>query len=193
MDKQAWRRRLRAERSELVIDHAATVAALQAFLAAVVPDGRVVVYDAMADEVDLSGLLRADPAPEHRFAVTRTPVLGHDLTLHPFGGPSEQHRYGYRQPLADGPIVADGDVAAVLVPGLGFDRWGTRLGRGAGYYDRLLSRLGPGVVRVGMTAGIVVERLPSDDHDVAMTSLATADGVLSVPLVEAPAGGFSSW
>ncbi len=177
----------------MTIDHAGTVAALRVFLDAVVPDGRVVIYDAMADEVDLAGLVATTPEPENRFAVTRTPEVGHDLTLHPFGGPSEQHRYGYRQPLADGPIVADGDVAAVLVPGLGFDRWGTRLGRGAGYYDRLLSRLGPGVVRVGMTAGIVVERLPSDDHDVAMTSLATADGVLSVPLVEAPAGGFSSW
>ncbi len=177
----------------MAIEHERTVAALTAFLGRVVPDGRVVIYDALADEVDLAGLVAADPDPSNRFALTRTPEVGHDLTLHPFGGPSEPHRYGYRQPLADGPVVADEDIAAVLVPGLGFDRWGTRLGRGAGYYDRLLERLGPDVVRIGMTAGIVVERLPADDHDVAMTWLATADAVLAVPLSEPPAGGFSSW
>lgn len=140
------------------------------------------LYDALDDEVSLDPLVEAKPDPGIRFALTRTPDVGHDLTVHPVGGPMDTHRYGYRQPRADAPMVADADVGAVLVPGLAFDRIGTRLGRGAGYYDRFLARLGPAVLRVGLPAGGPVDRLPADDHDVPMTHLATPDGVLPVPL-----------
>ena len=183
MDKRAWRRHLRAQRAGRSIDHAGHVEALARFLADAVPEGRrVVVYHAMADEVSLDGLIRSHPDPSTRFAITRTPDQGYRLTVHPLGGPTERHPYGYDQPVADGPTVADDSIAAVLVPGLGFDRLGTRLGRGAGYYDRLLARIDPSVLRIGITAGIVVDRLPADRHDVPMTHLATAEAVLEVPL-----------
>ncbi|MEL6981503.1 MAG: 5-formyltetrahydrofolate cyclo-ligase, partial [Actinomycetota bacterium] len=65
--------------------------------------------------------------------------------------------------------------------GRGSSSCGVRLGRGAGYYDRFLARLGPSVLRIGVTVGLVDGRLPADDHDVAMTHLATPDGVVAVP------------
>lgn len=175
------------------IDHRGHVAGLIRFLTDAAPEGRVLVYDALADEVDLTTLIEATREPGERFALTRTPDDGYDLTLHPLGGPTEVHRYGYRQPRVDGPVVDDDAVTAVLVPGLAFDRFGTRLGRGAGYYDRLLARLESDVLLIGMTAGVIVDRLPAEAHDVPMTHLATADGVLPVPLDGPPPGGFSSW
>ena len=66
----------------------------------------------------------------------------------------------------------------VLVPGVAFSSSGTRLGHGSGYYDEFLSRCPGGVARVGVTPeALVVEALPFDDHDVAMTHLATESGV----------------
>lgn len=183
MDKAEWRRRIRTQRGARQPDTGSIVAHLEAFLARSVPGGAlVVIYDALADEVSLDPLIAAHPDPEARFALTRTPDAGHDLTVHPFGGPTETHRYGYRQPRPDGPVVADAEVGAVLVPGLAFDRAGIRLGRGAGYYDRFLARLDAGVLRIGVPADDLVDRLPAEDHDVAMTHLATPDGVLPVPL-----------
>lgn len=41
-------------------------------------------------------------------------------------------------------------VDLLLVPGLGFDREGMRLGRGRGYYDRTLAEIGGGVIRAGL-------------------------------------------
>ena len=78
--------------------------------------------------------------------------------------------------------MAEADIGAVLVPGLAFDRWGGRLGRGRGYYDRLLTRLGPGVDRMGVTADRLVwqEPLPVDTHDVRMTWLVTEAGLRPV-------------
>ena len=179
-EKRAWRARARAERDGLVPDHAATCKVLADFLdRRVARMLRVVVYDAMADELDLAPLIATDPDPATRFAVTRTPDEGHVLSLHPYGGPTERHPYGYRQPRFDAPTVADHEVGAVLVPGLAFARDGARLGRGKGYYDRFLARLGPGALLIGMTAGYVVDRLPVDVHDVRMTHLCLDDEVVA--------------
>jgi 5-formyltetrahydrofolate cyclo-ligase len=167
---RAWAAAWRAEGHR--IDHAAVVAGVRAFLAGV--DGRVLTYRPMAGEVDLDELL-----VDHRCAVTRTHGGGR-LSVHPADGPMEQHRFGYLQPVEGAPELPLDDLAAALVPGVVFDRYGTRLGHGAGHYDRLLPRLRPGIPLVGVTpsALLVGVRLPSDAHDVRMTHLATELGVL---------------
>jgi 5-formyltetrahydrofolate cyclo-ligase len=185
--KRDWRARAVVARAGVRIDSERHCEALARFLASpVVGDGWVVGYQAMGDEVDLAPLYaRRELGP---FAVTRTPDAGLHLTVHPLDSPDERHRYGFRQPVADAPTVADDEIAVVLVPGLAFDRLGTRLGRGKGYYDRFLARLGPDLVRVGITGGYVVAELPTEAHDVAMTHLAGDGWVAAVPLDEPPEG-----
>lgn len=191
MDKRWWRREAASARAGIDPDPAGHRRVLGPFLERAVPPGRwVVVFDALPGEVDLRPLVEDHPDPGSRYALTRTPDRGRVLTVHRWDGPRERHRYGYEQPVAGAPTVDDLDIGAVLVPGLAFDRQGTRLGRGAGYYDRFLARLDPAVLRVGITGGYIVDELPSAPHDVAMTHLATADGVLTVPLdVEATGSG----
>lgn len=61
-----------------------------------------------------------------------------------------------------------------LVPGIAFAPDGTRLGRGGGYYDRLLEDAG------GIKAGVLfecqlAEKLPSFEHDIRMDYLLTEE------------------
>ena len=151
---------------------------LQEFLGAIRPAGWIVTYECLEGEVDLSSLRRDSDLGS--FALTRTPAGGGPLTLHPADIELERHRYGFAQPVATAPTVADTAVSVVLVPGLAFDRQGARLGWGEGHYDRFLSRLASSVLRVGVTGGSVVDRLPVDPHDVAMTHLATDVAVVGV-------------
>lgn len=73
------------------------------------------------------------------------------------------------------------DVAAVVVPGMAFDRTGHRLGRGAGVYDRFLATLPPTALRIGLVpSSRLVDRLPTDPHDVPMHVVATEREVLRV-------------
>lgn len=140
--------------------------------------GLILFYRAMADELSLNGL--ADGLGWQRFAVTRTPDAG-PLTLHPAIGAMEQHRYGFPQPTADAFELQPRHISLALVPGVAFDRHGTRLGHGVGYFDELLSRLPDDCPRVGVAPSeLVFDRLPWEPHDVPMTHLATEDGVVAV-------------
>lgn len=72
----------------------------------------------------------------------------------------------------------------VLVPGLGFDVAGHRLGYGAGNYDRALAGLRESgtvtAVGVGFDAQ-VVEKLPREDHDMVLDWVVTPGGVAKRP------------
>jgi len=180
--KAQCRDQARSDRLALVFDNDRHIDAISEFLLSPqrVP-GWVVGYSPMGGEVDLRGLYkRQDLAP---FALTRTPdrSRGLDLTVHPFESPSETHPYGYQQPVADAPVVADNEIGVVLVPGLAFSRAGVRLGHGMGYYDRFLARLLPyGTQFIGVTGGYIVDDLPADEHDIGMSHLVDAQRVWAV-------------
>ena len=57
-------------------------------------------------------------------------------------------------------------IDVVLVPGLAFDRFGNRLGRGKGYYDRFLRRLPDNVLTIGLAFdGMIRNHIPHDEND----------------------------
>ena len=59
--------------------------------------------------------------------------------------------WGIKQPDVSKTEHIDlGKAELILVPGLAFDRQGWRLGRGRGYYDRLLKRLKKPTVKLGV-------------------------------------------
>ena len=126
-----------------------------------VPDGNglILFYRAMPHELSLDGL--AEALGWQRFAVTRTPPDG-PLTLHPAIGAMEQHRFGFPQPVAGAFELQPRHISLALIPGVAFDRRGTRLGHGAGYFDELLARLPSTCPRIGVTPrALVFDRLPT--------------------------------
>ncbi|HWP56768.1 MAG TPA: 5-formyltetrahydrofolate cyclo-ligase [Candidatus Acidoferrales bacterium] len=75
--------------------------------------------------------------------------------------------YGILEPAAGAPITP-GDVprGIFFVPGVAFDLFGGRLGRGRGAYDRLLERWGDQGTFVGLAFEFqLVSRVPSDERD----------------------------
>ncbi len=85
-------------------------------------------------------------------------------------------RFGVLAPPAAAPAerIVAGDV--MLIPGVAFGPAGERLGRGGGYYDRALSRLGP--LRVGLAFHVqLVDPLPHDSHDRPVDAIVTESAV----------------
>lgn len=78
------------------------------------------------------------------------------------------------------PPVELTSVDFALVPALAVDRSGYRLGYGAGYFDRLLAGRGTGTFCVtALPAAFVVERLPHEDHDVAVDLVVDERGIVA--------------
>ena len=85
----------------------------------------------------------------------------------------KQSTYGIAEPQFDpDKALALKDIDAVIVPGLAFDKFGHRLGRGAGYYDRFLSSLPSTVTTVGLAFDFqLTESLPTEAHDVRLQQI----------------------
>ncbi len=64
------------------------------------------------------------------------------------------------------------DIELMIIPGVAFDRKGNRLGRGKGFYDRLLSTSKATKVGVGYEFQLF-DLIPSESHDVAMDMVIT--------------------
>jgi 5-formyltetrahydrofolate cyclo-ligase len=93
--------------------------------------------------------------------------------------------FGVLEPPADAPLIPLNRLDLVLVPGLAFDCQGRRLGRGRGFYDRLLAEV------TGIKCGValdeqIVEELPEEPHDIAMNFILTPTRWIEVktPLAE---------
>ena len=67
------------------------------------------------------------------------------------------------------------EVDVFLVPGVAFTASGKRLGRGGGYYDKLLSKY-PDTLKIGLTFNErIIEDIPTENHDISMDYVFTND------------------
>lgn len=85
----------------------------------------------------------------------------------------EDTQWSLRQPVQCVPVAIE-MIDLVIVPGLGFDLAGSRLGRGRGFYDRFLAQ--PALR--GLTCGLgfeeqVAQHIPTDAHDIRVKLLVT--------------------
>lgn len=90
-------------------------------------------------------------------------------------------RFGVRSPT-HGAVVDPASIDVILVPGLGFDRNGRRLGRGGGHYDRFLGELPPTTPRLGICfARQVLDSIPEEPHDARVDVVVSDASVTYTP------------
>ena len=69
-------------------------------------------------------------------------------------------------------------VNAIIVPMLGFDTQGYRLGYGGGYYDRTIARINPSPLVIGVAFEVLrLDNIYPRPHDVAMDFIVTEAGI----------------
>lgn len=81
-------------------------------------------------------------------------------------------KFGVAEPLPDCEQIALNQFHLALVPGLAFDSRGNRLGRGKGFYDRILSEVRG--VKCGVSYDFqFLEKIAVEPHDVRMDFIFT--------------------
>jgi 5-formyltetrahydrofolate cyclo-ligase len=84
--------------------------------------------------------------------------------------------HGIKEPKERHPLPSD-CIDVIIVPGIGFDTLGGRLGRGGGYYDRFISRDRPPIVIGVCFDEQLVDTVPKEPHDQLMTAVITPTNV----------------
>ena len=135
----------------------------------------VLVFHAMADEVDTSPIISAAVRDGKQVYLPR--ITGDDMRFHLLSAVDlEQHAYGMMEPPADASAwtglvdsTTTAPTALVVCPGLAFDGAGGRLGRGRGFYDRFLAAIRESrrkIVVIGICFEIrLVAEVPAGPHD----------------------------
>lgn len=126
----------------------------------------VMLYYALPDEVDTHNFVE-QWAKEKQIILPV--VIGDDLELRSYHGRHELAvgAYGIEEPTGLA-FTEKERIECIVVPGVAFDRHGNRLGRGKGYYDRLLPRL-PQAYKIGLCFPFqLVDEVPAEPFDIPM-------------------------
>lgn len=177
MKKEDIRRMVRA-RKAMLNDEERMAAAGRVFdtlshMAAFTMAERVLIYHSLPDELSTLDFI---DRWEGRKTFYLPRVNGLDLDILPYDR-TRTHLGAFRIEEPDGEDTTDvDDIDLIIVPGVAFDRRGNRVGRGKGFYDRLLSRAKALTIGVGYDFQLIDdEGIDAEEHDVPLHFI-VADG-----------------
>jgi 5-formyltetrahydrofolate cyclo-ligase len=171
----------------------------QAYLAAT----EIVLYAPLGGEVE-TAFIAADALRTHRLLYY--PIVDREHRRIKLGAVSDLSElapgaFGILEPAAAGALEA-GELgpALVCVPGVAFTPAAARLGRGGGYYDRLLAALSAEAVTAGLGYSFqLIDRLPEQLHDRRLDLVVTESAVYATSVAPHAAaqtsdqGGSPKW
>jgi 5-formyltetrahydrofolate cyclo-ligase len=183
MDKKALRAEIRKRKSACSVEERAQLSSgivnrlcqnpqwLQAHT--------ILLYHSLPDEVCTHDLIRQAAAAGKR--VLLPVVVKDELELREYSGEKSMKEGAFHIQEPTGSAVTDLSIIDLaVIPGVAFTPDGRRLGRGRGYYDRLLARLTShgSHARVPYLIGIcwpfqLVTTIPTEPHDICVDCVIT--------------------
>ena len=173
MEKSHIRRKINAmrrmlseeERMSAAEDVFARLEQTAAFLMA----DTVLMYHSLPDELSTRGFLKKWGGRK-RFFLPR--VNGVNLDILPYDETRlELGSFHIEEPTGND-TVDPSEIELMVIPAVAYDRRGNRLGRGNGFYDRLLSEAKATKIGVGYEFQLVDE-IPVEEHDVPVDMVIT--------------------
>ena len=129
----------------------------------------ILLYHSLNDEVDTHDFIEKWSNQKH---ILLPVVIGEELELRTYTGPHYLRigAYGIEEPVGT-PFTDYAAIDLAVIPGVAFDSRGNRLGRGKGYYDRLLPHM-PTTYKIGICFPFqLVKEVPAEAFDIRMDEI----------------------
>lgn len=178
-EKKALRAEIKQRTAELSMEErnrqSVAVCMRAAQLSGFINADTILVYSAVKDELD--PILLAEIARGMGKQVAYPRCEGDELGLYIVkDGHLTSGSFGIQEPGDTCRRIDIDDVDFAVVPGVAFDKQGGRLGRGKGYYDRLLRETS--VVKAALCFNEqMTEQVPMEAHDGRMDMIITENGI----------------
>ena len=127
----------------------------------------IAIYSPIQNEVDTAEIRDHALATGKRVFYPRY-AAGNSLELVEIGSVNELNigRFGILEPTGDSRLSRQNqEELVVFVPGVAFDLRGNRLGRGKGWYDRLIEKLGQATFVALAYDFQIVDEVPAEEWD----------------------------
>lgn len=175
-NKDELRATLRSAR-KVVTEREDREARIASFLSQVLEGKRrIALYRAIAHETSLDSLL-SDRSFCERHEIYLPKTLEDSLIFGLAGGEMMKGRFGITEPArAMTPASA---LDAIVLPALGVNRWGDRIGQGKAFYDRTLFNLPTRPLLIATVFSCqVIDREFAEGNDVPIDIIITENGVI---------------
>ena len=132
----------------------------------------VLLYHSLPDEVYTHQLIEE---LTHTKTIVLPVVVNDILELRSYKGKEDLKLGSYNIWEPTGEVFTNYDeIDVVIVPGVGFDSIGNRIGRGKGYYDKLLPKIAAKKLGICFPFQYLTkERIPTEPHDIPMDKIIT--------------------
>lgn len=133
----------------------------------------ILSYYPFGDEIDITSLFNDKNKYWH---LSRLDFHTKLLTFYSYelNDPLQKNIYGIREPMPKESSSCLEDVDLIIIPALSADKEGTRLGYGAGFYDRFLPRIGSQVCKMLVLPDeLLSEKLPANSWDIPADIIVT--------------------
>ncbi|WP_106828599.1 5-formyltetrahydrofolate cyclo-ligase [Parabacteroides pacaensis] len=137
----------------------------------------IALYHAISGEVQTSKFIEKWH-PKKRIVLPL--IVENDLKLLLYQGKEslQPGKFGILEPsISCCPQIPETEVECIIIPGIAFDRQHNRMGRGKGYYDRLLNTIS--APKIGLCFHFqLVENVPTDFFDKKMDYIVTDEEII---------------
>lgn len=178
MNKNDIRIRIRTHKNLLDENEKAQAAdavfSLLEHTAAFMMSENILLYHSLPDELSTIAFISKWNGSKNFFLPR---VNGVNLEILPYEK-SRLHLGAFNIEEPEGDDVCDmAGIDMVIVPAVAYDRHGNRVGRGKGYYDRLLRDTA--AIKIGVAYDFqLIDEIDADDHDVPVDYVITQRGII---------------
>ncbi|MEG1574336.1 MAG: 5-formyltetrahydrofolate cyclo-ligase [Bacteroidales bacterium] len=129
---------------------------------------KILLYHSLPDELSTADMITCWNEEKEIFLPS---VDGDTITIHKYT-PEKMKIGAFGIKEASGKIIPPEEIDLIIVPGVAFDEEKNRLGRGKGFYDKLLANVK--CYKIGIAYEIqIVNTIPCMPHDIKMDCIIT--------------------